>query len=262
MTIDRVCENIALTEKVFRSLIVTANYSKISENTIGWSNYSSGVFKNLYAKEYELIIRNRQYTFLLTGNRGCIQLYFNFDKEDIQKVKMAYYPYPVGINADAQEYESYLYDTNDERIGEYYFDLWNMLNHQFELTLNDEELQKLIDRSKLKGNDETPENLILGKFESKYEFTNSSHIRVDYDAEVTTHHKCEIQIGAINHIRIPLRKLTTPFVFFDFVAKNLYPEQYNEIAAKQHFNTHFVISKKQSLTIDPFAEENIFLDFN
>lgn len=258
MTVNSVLDSILLTERIFRNLITTSNYCKISLETVGWKNYTAGIFKNIYAKEYELIIRNRQYSFLLAEGKGCIQFYFSFDGNAIQKVKMAYYPYPVMVKESADDIESYLLDMDDELIGEYYFDLWNILSHQFELSINDEELKELVRISKLKGNDETPENLILGQFESKYEYTNSSHFRVDYDSKVTTHNKCEIQIGAINNIRIPMNKLITPFLFFDFIAKNVFPDKYKTIISKSNFNTNLTISKNQSFEINPFTEKNIF----
>lgn len=259
MTIEDVQNNLELTKQTFRKVIVTSNFKKINDSIISWPNYTSGVFRNLYTKEYELVVRNRQYSFLLKEDKGCVQFYYEIRNDGLIKAKLAYYPYPTKLKESSEELESYIYDSEDQIIGEYYYDLWNVLNHQFELNINDEELKKLIKESKARGNDESAENLILNKFESKYEFTNSSHIRIDYDGNVKSHHKCEIQIGAINELRIPSQKIPTPFIFFDFLAKNLYSKEYKEIKSKSNFKTNFTISRSKSLDDFPFQEDNFYV---
>lgn len=258
MTIDYVFQNIQLAETVFRELIVTSNYRRIN-NSITWDNYTPGIYKNLYAKEYEIVIKNRQYSFLLTRDKGCIQIFYDFKDGNLQKVKLAYYPYPAILNDEQIDVENFIDDSDDRIIQEYYYDLWSILTHQFELSLPDEKLQDLISTSLLVGNDEKADVLLLKKFDSKYQFTNSSHLRVDFDANVNTHHKCEIQVGAINYIRLPLNKIITPFTFFDFIAKNIYPNEYQNIRSKAAFPTNLSISKNNSFPIIPFTEENIFL---
>ena len=259
MSIEDVLEDIKFVETTFRNLIVTSNFKKISENEISWNNYQSGIFKNIYAKEFETVVKNRQYSFLLPNDKGCIQYYFLFQSKVLSKVKMAYYPYPVELREDLNEIESLVSDAEDEILSEYYFDIWNILNHQFELNINDENLKKIISESLAVGNDETAENLIMGKFEYKYKSTNSSHLRVDYDSKVTSHHKCEIQMGAINNIRLPMSKLVSPFIFFEFIIKNLFPLEFNKIFANKNYQSTFNNSKKKSINIIPFIETNIFL---
>jgi hypothetical protein len=262
MTIDIILNELKLIEDTFRSKIITTNYKKLSDNEISWDNYKSGIFKNIYAKEYEIIIRNRQYSYLLSDNKGCIQFYYFFNNKVIEKVKMAYYPYPIELHETQNEYDNMLNDTDDEVLLEYYYDLWNIFNHNFELNINDEELKKLVQDSVSHGNNESIENLLLTKLEYKYKATNSSHLRIDYDTKVLSHHKCEIQIGAINNIRLPMSKLISPFLFFEFIFKNIFREEFITIKNKATYSAKLNNIKKGSFTITSFVEENIFIDHN
>jgi len=137
MTLEGVFSNIEQAESTFRNLIVSTYYTK-KHNEISWNNYSTGIFKNLYAKEYEMVIRNKQYSFLLKDNKGCIQFYYLFKDAKLSKMKLCYYPYPVELRDTIEDIENNFSDNNDEIIGEYYFDLYNIFSHQFELSLSDE----------------------------------------------------------------------------------------------------------------------------
>jgi len=104
----------------------------------------------------------------------------------------------------------------------------------------------------------------LRQFENKYKLSNSSHIRIDYDSKADSHHKCEMQIGAVNYIRFPLEMLISPFIFFDFIIKNLsiefsYFEKYSEIKTKSNFIANFATSKKNAMIIENFNEESIYI---
>lgn len=262
MKIDDAFNDLKLIETVYRKLIVTTNYKKISNSEISWDGYNSGVFKNIYAKEYETIIKNRQYSFLLKDDKGCIQFYYYYESDILSKVKMAYYPYPVILRENKDDFESMISDTEDELLMEYYYDIWNIFNHHFELNIKDDNLKKLVNESLAVGNSESSENLLMGKFEYKYAATNSSHFRIDFDSKVSTHHKCEVQIGAINNIRLPMSKLISPFVFFEFIIKNIFKEDadFVKIMNSSSYSTTFQNSKKKAIAMDPFIENNIFLN--
>lgn len=262
MGIEEIFAELELIKTTFRAQILTSNYKQITPNEISWENYRAGIFKNIYAKEYETIIRNRQYSFLLSEDKGCIQLYYLFNNERIIKVKMAYYPYPVELNESKDEIENLINDTNDEILMEYYYDLWNIFSHTFELSVNDEDLKKLVQDSILHGNNESIETLLLAKLDYKYKITNSSHIRVDYDANVQSHNKCEIQIGAINYIRLPLKKLISPFLFFEFIYKNIFKSEFQTLSDKAHYKTKKAIAIKKSLIIPDFEEQNLYIVHN
>jgi hypothetical protein len=244
---------------IFRSTILTKNYDKISNNTISWKNYNPGIYKSLYAKEYQQLIRNKQYSLLLKDDKGLIQYYYEFENKCLIKAKLAYYPYPIELNTTPADLEILFDDVDDQQLEMYYYDLWNILSYKFQFNFDDSELLKELTKKALEaGNTETPLAMILGIFNEKYKFTNSSHLRIDYDSKVKSHHKCEIQIGAVNNIRLPMKHLISPFIFTDFLIKNLFKKEYSEIIKKASFKAGFTHSKKSSLTINPFIEDNIF----
>ncbi|WP_312556500.1 DUF2290 domain-containing protein [Empedobacter brevis] len=261
MDIDKVKELLDTLREVHKKIIVTNNYEKLSSNIISWPNYKSGIFKNLYSKEYEYIVRNRQYSFLLKDNLGCIQFYYEFKDNQVSKIKMAYYPYPIALNDDIDDIEHYINDGNDENLLEYYYDIWEIFNHEFELNINDSELRTIFEKSQKLGNNESIENLLFARFNTKYKHTNSSHIRIDYDSNVQTHNKCEIQIGAINEIRIPINKILSPIVFFDFIIKNILRNgsYYNNLKNNSLYNQLFNYHRNHNSDINEFSEENIYL---
>ncbi len=261
MDIEKVKELLDTLKDVHKKIIVTNNYEKISDNIISWPNYKSGIFKNLYSKEYEYIVRNRQYSFLLKDNLGCIQFYYEFEEKQVSKIKMAYYPYPIALNDDISDIEHYIEDGNDENLLEYYYDIWEIFNHEFELNINDDELRSIFEKSQKIGNNESIENLLLARFDAKYKHTNSSHIRIDYDSKVESHNKCEIQIGAINEVRIPINKILSPVIFFDFIIKNILRNKpyYTELQKNQQYKGLFSYHRSQKSDVNGFSEDNIYV---
>ena len=131
MTTDKLIADIDLSKTIFRSLIVSTNYSKLNDDEISWKNYKPGIFKTLYAKEYETLIRDKQYSFLLKNNGGLIQFFYQFKDEKLIKMKLCYYPYPIGLRETADDLENLMADYNDESIAEYYYDLYNLFSVQF-----------------------------------------------------------------------------------------------------------------------------------
>ena len=261
MDINEVLKSLDTIKDVHREIIISNNYEKLSDDLISWRNYKPGIFKNLYSKEYEFIIKNRQYSYLLKDNLGCIQFYYEFEKNILSKIKMAYYPYPVALNDDGDTIEGYMDGVYDETLLEYYYDIWEIFNHEFELNINDEELKKLFFESQKLGNNESMENLLLARFDLKYKHTNTSHLRIDYDEKVESHNKCEIQVGAINQIRLPINKIISPFVFFDFIVKNILRNKnyYKELRGKNAYQKMFEYHRSLKNDIANFNEENIHL---
>ncbi len=174
---------------------------------------------------------------------------------------MSYYPYPVKLQDESDDLESYVNDSNDTLLTEYYFDLWNLLNQEFSVPLvGEEKLLEFISLVKLEFNIEIDENeFLLQQFNCKYKITNSSHIRIDFDSKVDSHHKCEIQVGAVNYIRLPVDRIISPFIFFDFIIKNLYKDEHQGISSKSNFPTDFSISRKKSFQYCKFIENNIYI---
>lgn len=247
-------------KNAYRELIVTSNYKQMNDFEISWDKYTSGIQKNLYAREYEILLQNRQYSFLLNDNMGFIQFYFKYrDETTFDKIKMAYYPYPIKLRDEEDDIDAYLSDSEDLILQEYYFDLWNILNREFGIPFEDKQLQEFFSTFAEKLNiDPNIDDLMVQRFNYKYEITNSSHIRIDY-SPVTTHHVCEIQIGAINNIRFPLDKIVSPFLFFDFIMKNIYRKSYSSMFNNQKFKQEFNFARKKSYPISDFREDNIFI---
>jgi len=246
---------------VYRDLILTSNFQQINDTEISWNNYSPGIYKSLYAREYEILVQNRQYSFLLNNKLGFLRFYFKCSELNAtaDKIKMCYYPYPVKLKDEREEVESYYYESDDELLQEYFFDLWNLLNQHFSLPVEDPRFQQIIALFRQEGR-EIGEDDLLYIFNKKYDITNSSHIRIDFDQQVESHHKCEIQIGAINSLRFPMDRAISPFVFFDFIIKNLDKKSYQEISRRSSFPPSFAISRKKSWKYNNrFTEGNIYI---
>ncbi|GAB1540790.1 hypothetical protein NUACC21_34590 [Scytonema sp. NUACC21] len=260
MKINDVLQELEKIKSAYRELIVTSNYKQMNTFEIGWDRYTPGIEKNLYAREYEMLLQNRQYSFLLNEDMGFIQFYFKYqDETNFDRIKMAYYPYPIKLREENYEIERYLYDSEDLILQEYYFDLWNILNREFGVPIEDKQLQKIISILVEESNIEPNlDDLMVEKFNYKYEITNSSHIRIDY-SPVTSHHLCEIQIGAINNIRFPLDRIISPFLFFDFIIKNLYRKSYSSMFNERKFKQSLNFARKKSYQITNFNEDNIFI---
>jgi len=261
MKIEQVLEELEKIKNTYRELIMTSNYNKVSDFEISWNAYIPGIYKNLYAKEYEILLQKRQYSFLLNDNLGFIQFYFKYsEEENFEKIKMAYYPYPLKLQEEKDDLQEYFDDSNDSSLQEYYFDLWNILNTQFLGTIEDKKLRKIISYLKEESDSELSDNELIDQiFNHKYKITNSSHIRIDFNHQVESHHKCEIQIGAINDIRFPIDRIISPFVFFDFIMRNIDRKSYRQKFNDNDFLQKLQFSKKRQVKIQNFIEKNIFI---
>lgn len=267
--IDDVFQELEKIKRIYRSLILTTNYIKRSDSEICWPGYIPGIDKRLYAREYETLVQGQQYSFLLSDDMGFIQFYFRFDNENITKAKMAYYPYPVKLKEEVEDFEDYTTDYNDS-IGDYvleefYYDIWNLLSSELAIPLKGRELSDELSRVIHELNisiDKIPidaSQIVAYEFERKYEFTNTSHLRIDFDCNVTSHHQCEIQVGALNQIRLPIEKMISPLLFFDFVIKNMQRDKHSEITRGNNFSKDFGFSASKSIAIEEFREKNIFV---
>ncbi|RNI27166.1 DUF2290 domain-containing protein [Rufibacter immobilis] len=260
MTKDNILQNIELAKKSFSKYIITTNINS-TDFSISWPNYNPGIFKTMYAKEYEHLVNNRQYTFLLKNERGFIQFYYSFCQNtgNIKKIKMAYYPYPVKLRSIDESIDSFFNDSDDSNIQGFYFDIWNLLNYKHEKNINPY-IKDLLKQSNEHGNYDSIEDLIASLIDIKYEFTNSSHIRIDYDPDVKTHNNCEIQVGAVNNIRLPMNKIIMPYTFVDFIIKNTIDStSYKDISSSKAFISNFDYSKSTATMINNFDEKNIHL---
>jgi len=265
MTRKDILEDLKRITSIYKPILLDVPNFEEFEEIISWKNYKPAIYKSMYFREYEQLLHGKQYSFLL-ADKSFIQFYYLFsDAGILSKAKLAYYPYPLQLKETSNEIEYYINDSSDAILEEYYYDLWNVLNSEFSVPISDKKLLAEINFLTNEYNVEIDlSDYPLKKFENKYKITNSSHIRIDYNSKEESHHKCEMQIGAVNYIRFPLEKLISPFVFFDFIIKNLskeysHFENYQEIKTKSNFNTNFAISKKNAMLIDNFYEDSIFI---
>ena len=261
ITIDKILADLEKISSTYVKLLLDIPNFSATENLISWDKYQPSIFKSLYFREYEQLLKQRQFSFLL-ADKSFIQFYYLFDSDKLIKAKLAYYPYPLLLTEEVNDIEFYMDESSDKDLDEYYYDLWNLLSSEFNVPISDKSLLKELNL--IQDKDIDLSEYALMKFENKYKITNSSHMRIDFDSNVETHHKCEIQIGAVNYIRFPMEKLISPFSFFDFIIRNLSLKDklftsYEEIQAKSNFMTDFNNSKRNSLLIENFIENNIYM---
>ena len=95
--------------------------------------------------------------------------------------------------------------------------------------------------------------------------TNTTHIRIDYDKNVTSHDKCEIQIDGLHEIRIPCSILINPLYFCEFILKckaiadNEYYKAYENIEKDAGFIAKKRLAQKKHLKIENFSNSNIYV---
>lgn len=212
-------------DAVFSDIILTSNYCR-NNNLATWSDYSPGIFNQiLYVKEYEDLINNRQYSFLLK-DKSFLQFYYQFDSSgELIKAKLCYYPYPVGSKENSQEIEEYFQESDTSILESYYLGI--------------HALQEV--------------GIVT---------SNNSHFRFDFDSNVTSHSTSHAQFGGLNNLRIPFKKIINPFLFFDFILKGAYGD-YDKIKDKIESSSLYKQSSKRAklLVIDSDVDEDIHLNF-
>lgn len=217
MTLDQIFENINNCYKVFGDLIIDKNFEIIDGHSVSWKNYTSGISDLLYVQEYEYILNNRQFSLLLLDD-SIIQVYYKFNKEGLSKLRLAFYPSPSLETFGQDDIENYF----DESINDYLKDQYLFFY----------------------------EALGLG-----YRITNTNHFRIDYDKSAQSHFPNHLQFGGINAIRIPLSKQLMPFIFIDFIIRNIFPVPFKKISKSKAFRHLYNTSTERSLSIDSIQEE-------
>lgn len=167
----------------FAPLIMETNFCETDE-AYSWPGYVPGIPNSLaYAAEYQRLIDRKQFSFLLM-DKSFFQFYFKFDIESISNARLAYYPPPLKISGAIDD---------------------------------------IVEVAEMSGLD-LLEELYLGAeswIDRGIDIVNTSHIRLDYDSEVTAHCPCHIQFGGVNEFRIPSFSLINPFIFFEWVCENM-----------------------------------------
>ncbi|WP_242388691.1 DUF2290 domain-containing protein [Kosakonia cowanii] len=179
MNINAIEESLNYINEQYSEIILTSNYIK-KNNAVTWQNYKKGIYNRiLYSKEYEMLLNERQYSFLLK-DKSFFQFFYEFENNELIKAKLCYYPYPLSNKESDIELLMYLEESGSELLDIYYYGFNELLHHGIKST-------------------------------------NTSHIRFDYDKDVNSHSKSHIQYSGVNNVRFPLIHVFIPITFFDFI---------------------------------------------
>lgn len=155
-----------------------------SKEEVSWIGYRHGIFKNqYYPLEYQWLLDNRQYSYLLS-NGAFLQFYYCFDDEGLLSGRAALYPRPIPSNCTEEEIWEAAESSQD-------------MDNQFS-----EYLLNVVEEIEMTG--------IIPP--------NTSHIRFDYDRKATSHEQSHLQFGGINDIRIPSDFFPTPYAFIELIS--------------------------------------------
>lgn len=183
----------------FSSLIQDSAYVFKEEN-ISWNPYRPGIDKFLaYAKEYEKLLEERQYSFLLIDD-SLIQFFYDWEDGELKKARLAYYPKPLKVVDAKEELLEFLEEAGTDALMDYYFGAVDWM-------------------------------------ENGVDIVNTSHLRLDYDKEATSHSSCHVQLGAINEVRISSVELINPVVFWDWLISQTLKKEYSQICEARHIQS-------------------------
>lgn len=255
MKIKDIIEDIGLVRHHFSDLIIERN-QEVTDCTVAWKNYIPGISKKLYAKEYEYLRKENQYSFMLI-NKGLIQYFYEYKNNILFKARLAYYPYPIMVKDNYEDLESYFFSEEDLTVAEYYYDLGNIANAQLGIKMKDETSNIEMNIAEKVGKSEI--EVLEENFNLKYLLTNTSHIRFDFDKKVNSHNLFEIQYSSLNSIRIPSCKIISPLLFMDFIVRNEFKEYYTAKARKNNYRASYNASYKKSTVINNFTYNNFHL---
>lgn len=155
----------------------------VSENnrTISWIGRTTGIVKGIYYPlEYQFLLDRQQYSVLLSDG-SFFQFYYKFDLEDkLQQARLAFFPAPISTRDSIEDLlhaaEGAL-DREDEQLYEHLYNWIEWL-----------EIKR-----------RAP--------------SNTSHIRFDFDRDVTTHCQSHIQFSGVQEFRVPADFFPQPLAF-------------------------------------------------
>lgn len=164
--------------------IMQVNNIEYTANSLSWRGRTRGIYKEVYYPiEYQGLIDLRQYSILLTDG-SFLQIYYDFDNQGLTAARLAYYPAPVSTKSTKED----IFDAADIAIERNEDELYEHLYNCIEL---------------LEGKSLYP--------------VNTSHIRFDYDKNVTAHEPSHIQLGAIQELRVPANFFPQPLAFIELI---------------------------------------------
>lgn len=158
------------------------NVSVLHEDrSISWRGYVPGIAKGAYYPlEYQHLVDSHQYSLLLTDG-SFFQFFYLFDMQDaLAKARLAFYPRPLATRELVGDIYGAAEDAADRDDIEMYEYLYN-----------------LTELMEMKGQNPT----------------NTSHLRFDYDRDVTAHTPSHLQFGAVHNLRVPAGFFPQPLAF-------------------------------------------------
>lgn len=193
--------------KCFSSLLLETNFN-LENDIVSWPNYTPGIPTALaYAAEYQRLIDKKQFSFLLMDS-SFFQFYFKFKNNTIISARLAYYPAPVKISGAFDDIAEVAEHSGVDLLEELYFGAENWVERGIDII-------------------------------------NTSHLRLDYDSQASSHSPCHIQFGGINEMRLPSDDLINPFVFFEWICngtgKDFVKGHHYQHKAAYHLNRNFKI---------------------
>lgn len=126
--------------------------------------------------------------------------------------------------------------------------------YPYPLKLTNELLDTYFDESM----DDILSEVYLSLLEQEY-VTNTSHIRFDYDATVTSHAKSHLQFAGINNLRVPVQMMVTPYLFIDFVARHFFHQYHDNIRRQKAYLQGFAKSLRSVEATPGFNEESLYV---
>jgi hypothetical protein len=171
MRLSLACQGLNNTQAHLAPIIQVNNIQiNQGERIISWKGSTPGIIKGVYYPlEYQFLLDRHQYSLLLSDG-SFFQFFYQFDNnDDLVRAKLAFYPAPVPTrdsNDEISEAAEQALDRGEEALYEHLYN-WTELME------------------------------IRGKLPS-----NTSHVRFDFDRDVTTHSKSHLQFGGVQEFRV------------------------------------------------------------
>jgi hypothetical protein len=151
------------------------------DKELSWQNRKPGILKGVYYPlEYQSLLDRQQYSLLLSDG-SFFQFYYSFNsKDELEKVRLAYFPCPISTRDTAdslREAADGAAEREDDMLFEHLYNWTEWL-----------ELKKAVP-------------------------SNTSHIRFDYDRDVKSHCPAHIQFSGVQEFRIPADFVPLPLAF-------------------------------------------------
>lgn len=152
-----------------------------SDRTISWVGRTPGIIKGVYYPlEYQFLLDRQQYSLLLSDG-SFFQFYYSFNaSKELEKACLTYYPRPMSTRDTVDELleaAEEAFERDDEQLYEHLYNWTELLE-------------------------------IKQKAPS-----NTSHVRFDFDRNVTSHCQSHIQFSGIQELRLPADFFPQPLAF-------------------------------------------------